>query len=79
MKKISQKQINSIHIVGGGSRDKYLNLLTAHYTGKKVYTGLTEATATGNILSQIMADKNIDLAEARKIIQTTFEIKEADK
>lgn len=77
--KISQKEIRSIHIVGGGSRDKYLNLLTAQYTGKKVYTGLTEATATGNILSQIMADKNIDLAEARKIIRTTFEIKEADK
>lgn len=79
IEKISQKEIRSIHIVGGGSRDKYLNLLTAQYTGKKVYTGLTEATATGNILSQIMADKNIDLAEARKIIRTTFEIKEADK
>lgn len=77
IEKISQKQINSIHIVGGGSRDKYLNLLTAQYTGKKVYTGLTEATATGNILSQIMADRKINLTEARKIIRTTFEIEEA--
>lgn len=77
IEKISQKEINSIHIVGGGSRDKYLNLLTAQYTGKKVYTGLTEATATGNILSQIMADQKIDLTEARKIIKTTFEIEEA--
>lgn len=77
IEKISQKEIKSIHIVGGGSRDKYLNLLTAQYTGKKVYTGLTEATATGNILSQIMADQNIDLTEARKIIRTTFEIEEA--
>lgn len=77
IEKISQKEIKSIHIVGGGSRDKYLNLLTAQYTGKKVYTGLTEATATGNILSQIMYDKNIDLTEARKIIRTTFEIEEA--
>ncbi|MGN1348964.1 MAG: rhamnulokinase family protein [Acutalibacteraceae bacterium] len=79
IEKISQKEIKSIHIVGGGSRDKYLNLLTAQYTGKKVFTGLTEATATGNILSQIMHDKNINLTEARKIIRTTFEIKEADK
>ncbi|MGN0486783.1 MAG: rhamnulokinase family protein [Acutalibacteraceae bacterium] len=77
IEKISQKGIKTIHIVGGGSRDKYLNLLTAQYTGKKVYTGLTEATAIGNILSQIMHDKNIDLTEARKIIKTTFEIKEA--
>lgn len=77
IEKISQKEIKSIHIVGGGSHDKYLNLLTAQYTGKKVYTGLTEATATGNILSQIMADRKIDLTEARKIIITTFAIKEA--
>ena len=79
IEKISQKDIRSIHIVGGGSRDKYLNLLTAQYTGKNVYTGLTEATATGNILSQIMHDKNINLTEAGKIIRTTFEIEEADK
>lgn len=76
---ISGKEIKAIHIVGGGSKDKYLNLLTAQYTGKKVYTGLTEATATGNILSQIMVDRKIDLTEARKIIRTTFAIKEADK
>ncbi|MDD6283960.1 MAG: rhamnulokinase, partial [Firmicutes bacterium] len=77
IERISGKQIKSVHIVGGGSKDRYLNLLTAQYTGKKVYTGLMEATATGNILSQIMADKNIDLTETRKIIKTTFEIKEA--
>ena len=79
IEKICNKDIKNIFIVGGGSKDKYLNLLTAQYTGKKVYTGLTEATATGNILSQIMHDKNIDLTEARKIIRTTFAIKEADK
>lgn len=79
IERISQKKIRSIHIVGGGSKDRYLNLLTAQYTGKKVYTGLMEATATGNILLQIMADKKIDLTEARKIIRRTFEIKEAEK
>ncbi|MDD6021078.1 MAG: rhamnulokinase family protein [Acutalibacteraceae bacterium] len=78
IERISGKRINSVHIVGGGSKDKYLNLLTSLYTGKKVYTGLTEATATGNILSQIMADRKISLDEARKIIRTTFEIKEAE-
>lgn len=75
---ISGKEIKSIHIVGGGSKDKYLNKLTAEYTGKKVYTGLMEATATGNILSQIMYDKKISLAEAREIIKATFDIKEAN-
>lgn len=79
IEKISRKEIRSIHIVGGGSKDKYLNLLTAQYTGKKVCTGLMEATATGNLLSQIMKDQNISLSEARQIIRTTFEIREAGK
>ena len=73
---ISGKEIKAIHIVGGGSKDKYLNKLTAEYTGKKVFTGLMEATATGNLLSQIMYDKNITLAEAREIIKGTFDVKE---
>ena len=75
---ISGKEIKSIHIVGGGSKDKYLNKLTAEYTGKKVFTGLMEATATGNLLSQIMYDKKITLTEAREIIKATFDIKEAN-
>lgn len=75
---ISGKEIKAIHIVGGGSKDKYLNKLTAEYTGKKVYTGLMEATATGNILSQIMYNKKITLIEAREIIKRTFDIKEAE-
>ena len=75
---ISGKDIKAIHIVGGGSKDKYLNKLTAEYTGKKVFTGLMEATATGNLISQIMYDKKITLTEAREIIKRTFDVKEAD-
>lgn len=73
---ISGKQIKSVHIVGGGSKDRYLNKLTAEYTGKTVYTGLMEATATGNIISQIMYDKKISLTQAREIIKKTFNVKE---
>ncbi len=76
IERISGKDIKAIHIVGGGSKDKYLNELTAEYTGKKVYTGLMEATATGNILSQIMSDKKITLTEARETVKLTFDIKE---
>lgn len=75
---ISGKEIKSIHIVGGGSKDKYLNELTARYTGKKVFTGLMEATATGNILSQIMYDNKTSLAETREIIKRTFDVKETE-
>ncbi|MBR5409096.1 MAG: rhamnulokinase [Clostridia bacterium] len=70
------KTIKSILIVGGGSKDRYLNALTAETTGKTVVTGLSEATALGNVLTQIMYDKRIDLASARAIVKNSFDIKE---
>ena len=76
IEKLSGKKIGSILIVGGGSKDKYLNELTAKVSGRNVVTGLAEATALGNLISQIMADKGISLAEGREIIKNSFEFKE---
>jgi rhamnulokinase len=73
---VTGKQFNTIHIVGGGCQDKYLNTLTRDYTGKNVTAGPIEATATGNIISQIISDKKISLAIARKIVKKSFDIKE---
>lgn len=73
---VTGKQFNTIHIVGGGCQDKYLNALTRDYTGKSVTAGPIEATATGNIVSQIMRDKKISLAAARDLIKNSFDIKE---
>lgn len=75
---LSNKQIENIFIVGGGSKDKYLNELTAKITGKKVIVGLDEATATGNILSQIMYSENIGLDSARQIVRNSFNIREIE-
>lgn len=71
---LAGKKIDNIFIVGGGSKDTYLNELTARYTGRKVVTGLTEATAVGNLLSQIMYDKKISLEKARDIVKNSFNI-----
>lgn len=76
IEKLAGKTIDNVFIVGGGSKDTYLNKLTAQYTGKKVVTGLSEATATGNLLSQIMYDNKISLAQARDIVKNSFDIKE---
>ena len=76
IEEISGKEIKSIHIVGGGSKDAYLNKLTAKYTGKKVYIGLMEATATGNLISQMMYSQNKTLSDFREIIKNTFNISE---
>lgn len=73
---VTGKRFNAIHIVGGGCQDKYLNALTRDYTGKSVTAGPIEATATGNIVSQIMRDKKIPLATTREIVKNSFDIKE---
>lgn len=71
---VTGKRFDAIHIVGGGCQDKYLNTLTRDYTGKSVTAGPVEATATGNIVSQIMHDKKISLAAARDLIKNSFDI-----
>lgn len=79
IEKISGKSIETINIVGGGSKDRYLNSLTRKYTGKKVLAGPVEATATGNIICQLMyADENLTLEKARELVKNSLDIKEAD-
>lgn len=73
VEEISNKQIDVINIVGGGCKDKYLNSLTEKYTGKKVIAGPVEATASGNIMVQLMyLDENLDLTGARELIKNSF-------
>jgi rhamnulokinase len=53
LEKITGKKYPAISIIGGGSKDFYLNALTSEYTGRTVYAGPSEATAVGNILLQM--------------------------
>lgn len=70
---ITDQTFSTVYIVGGGSKDQYLNSLTAKYTGKKVSAGPTECTATGNLISQIMyLDNGLKLKDARAIVINTF-------
>lgn len=71
---IAGKKIAAIHIVGGGSRDRYLNALTAKTVGVPVIAGPTECTAEGNLLGQLMyLDPSLTLADARALIARTHE------
>ena len=45
-----------LYIVGGGAKNEYLNRLTAEATGKQVTALPIEATAVGNIKTQMTAD-----------------------
>ena len=49
----TNKKINKIYIVGGGSRNQLLNRLTSEFTGCEVVKGEVEATAMGNVLVQV--------------------------
>ena len=71
-----EKYSGEIHVVGGGSKAEYLNKLLAEKSGHIVKAGPSEATAIGNITALMIADGVIpDLFSARKIIESSFEIK----
>jgi rhamnulokinase len=73
---VTTKEINKIHIIGGGVQNEFLNQLTADITGLEVYAGPIEATAIGNLLVQYIALGYIDsLEEAREIVSNSFTIK----
>ena len=55
MERCTNKKINKIYIVGGGSKNQLLNRLAAEYTQCEVITGEVEATAMGNVLVQVKA------------------------
>lgn len=72
---ITGKEIDALHIVGGGSKDGYLNSLTAQKTGLPVYAGPTEGTVIGNLAAQMIAEGVFaNLEEARSAIRQSFDI-----
>lgn len=69
LSEITGKTYTSVNIVGGGSKDLYLNALTAEATGLEVFAGPTEGTAIGNLIVQMIAGGEFaDLAAARAAI-----------
>lgn len=79
IERVTGKECGAIHIVGGGSKDEYLNRLTAQITGKTVYAGPVEATAIGNLLAQ-MISRGIfaGVEQARKAVMDSFAIIRVD-
>ncbi len=76
---LTGRTVGDIHIVGGGSKDSYLNELTVKYTGKRVIAGPVEATAAGNLISQLIYLKQCkNLTEARVLIKNSFDMEEIE-
>ena len=51
----ADESLSVLHIIGGGSLNKYLNQFTANATGATVLAGPQECTAIGNIMLQAKA------------------------
>lgn len=70
---LSGRKLETLRIVGGGCKDKLLDQMAANATGRKVVTGPIEATATGNLIVQMLAMGDIrTLEEGREIIRNSF-------
>ena len=66
-----------IHVVGGGTKDRFLSQLTADACGIPVCAGPEEATAIGNLMMQLMAAGEVsDLSQARRVVAASFETKQ---
>ena len=68
--------IDTLHIIGGGSLNEYLNQFTANATGVTVLAGPQECTALGNIMLQAKAAGVVDdIFAMRRIIADSVSMK----
>lgn len=76
LQEITGNTFDCVHIVGGGSKDDYLDNLTAKACGVPVLAGPTECSAIGNILSQMIGEGVFtDISGARAAVAESFELK----
>jgi rhamnulokinase len=69
------RELEVIHIVGGGSRNRLLSQFTADATQRPVLAGPVEATAIGNVLMQALAVREFaSLEEARAVVRSSFDV-----
>ncbi len=69
-------RIDTLHIVGGGVQNELLCQLTADCLQRTVVAGPIEATAAGNVLTQMLGLGAIEnIAQARAIVRHSFELK----
>jgi rhamnulokinase len=70
----AQRDVKTIHVIGGGCRNALLCQLTADITGREVLAGPVEATALGNVLVQARAAGELaSLSDMRAISAASFE------
>ena len=75
LQEFSPFKLEVLHVIGGGSLNKYLNQFTANATGATVLAGPQEGTAIGNIMLQAKAAGLVkDIWEMRRIIANSLDL-----
>lgn len=76
LRALSPRPIETLHMIGGGSRNDLLNQFTANAIGIPVVAGPSEATAIGNVMIQAMAaGEATDVAGMRQLINRSIPLK----
>ena len=75
LKEFAPFPLNVLHVIGGGSLNRYLTQFTANATGATVLAGPQEGTAIGNIMLQAKAAGLVsDIWQMRAIIANSLEL-----
>jgi rhamnulokinase len=70
---LTGRELEEVHVVGGGARNELLCRWTADASGRVVLAGPAEATLVGNLLVQAMALGEISsLEDGREVVRRSF-------
>lgn len=76
LRRLTDIDIQRLHVIGGGSRNQYLMQFTADALQLPVIAGPQEGTALGNALVQIRAAGQLtSLSESRSVIARSIQLK----
>jgi rhamnulokinase len=75
LQQLAGRDLQRIHVVGGGSQNALLNQLTADACGVPVFAGPVESAAIGNLLVQMLAVEEIsDIGHGRLLVRDSFDV-----
>lgn len=79
LESLTGRQLDTIRIVGGGSRNHLLNQLTADACGRPVIAGPVEATSLGNLMIQTIGTGRLpDVAAGRRAVADSVQRRRFD-
>ena len=77
LERLTDRNVDTIHVVGGGAQNTLLCQFIANATGRLVLAGPVEATAAGNVMVQALARGRVSsLVEIREIMRRSTDVAE---